>query len=96
MAQPRGVMRVSHLDRRLHRDSDQVTAPGAVTSMIAAVSTDPTDRNKQNWSASVTHWRAAHVNWFTQWWCHKCYRHRHSAIGTDMREHVHPAEDGRH
>jgi hypothetical protein len=32
------------------------------------------------------------VNWFTRWQWHKCL----SAIGTDMREHVHPAEDGRH
>ena len=30
-----------------------------------------------------------HVNWFTRWRWHKCL----SAIGTDMREHVHPAED---
>jgi hypothetical protein len=37
----------------------------------------------------------AHVNWFTRWRWHKCYRHR-SAIGTDMREHVHPAEEGQH
>ena len=43
-----------------------------------------------DWSA--THLRAAHVNWFTRWQWHKCL----SAIGTDMREHVHPAEDGRH
>jgi hypothetical protein len=42
--------------------------------------------------ADATHSRAAHVNWFTPWRWHQCL----SAIGTDIREHVHPAEDGRH
>jgi len=46
--------------------------------------------------ASATHWRAAHVNWFTQRGWHKRYRHQHAracapilSVGPGAHSHHH-------